>query len=408
MAELIKRNLPKVSELARLFRPRPLELNVVKRRLARSVCIADLRQAARKRVPRQVFDYVDGGADEEILLRRQYDAWDRVEFNPRVMRDVSKVETGTTVLGQQIALPLVIAPTGFNRLVHTEGERAVVRAARQAGIPYALSTMGSTSIEDVAAQWPGGSLWFQLYVWKDRRMSEQFLKRAHRAGYQAVVLTVDTAVLGRRARDLRNGFTVPPAPSLDIIWQGILHPAWTFDFLTTDPPRFAVLDASPAGLEAVMQVFDPALCWNDIKWIREFWKGPILLKGITRVDQAKVAVEEYGVNGIVVSTHGGRQLDRQSLPLEVLPSIVDAVGEHAEIFVDGGVMNGADILAAVALGARAAMIGRAYLYGLMVGGESGVNRVLEILKDETVRAMQLLGVRTISELDRSFVTIRDR
>jgi L-lactate dehydrogenase (cytochrome) len=312
------------------------------------------------------------------------------------------------VLGQQIDFPLVIAPTGFNRLMHCESARAVVRAARQAGLPYALSTMGSTSIEDVAAEWPGGLLWFQLYVWKDRRKSELFLERAHRAGYQAVVLTVDTAVLGRRARDLRNGFTVPPAPSLDIIWQGILHPAWTFDFLTTDPPRFAVLDASPAGLETVMQVFDPALCWNDIKWIREFWKGPILLKGITRVDQAKVAVEEYGVNGIIVSTHGGRQLDRQSLPLEVLSSIVDAVGEHVEIFVDGGVMNGADILAAVALGARAALIGRAYLYGLMVGGESGVNRVLEILKDETVRAMQLLGVRTISELDRSFVTIRDR
>ena len=408
MAESIKRHMPQFSELARLLRPRPLELNIVKRRLSRSVCVADLRQAARKRVPRQVFDYVDGGADEEILLRRQYDAWDRVEFNPRVLRDVSNVETGTTVLGHPIAFPLILAPTGFNRLMHTEGERAAVRAAKQAGVPYALSTVGSTSIEDVAAAGAGGMLWFQLYVWRDRRMSEQFLERAQRSGYQAVVLTVDTAVVGHRARDLRNGFTVPPAPSLDTFLQGILHPAWTFDFLTTDPPRFASMDASPAGLATVMRILDPSVTWNDIKWIRDFWKGPLLLKGITRIDQAKQAVEEYGVNGIIVSTHGGRQLDRQSLPLEVLPSIVDAVGDRAEVLIDGGVMNGADILAAVAFGARAVLIGRAYLYGLMVGGELGVKRVLEILKDETVRAMQLLGVRTISELDRSFVTMRAR
>ena len=406
MAESIKRHLPQFSELARLLRPRVPSLSVVERRLARSVCVADMRLAARKRVPRPVFDYVDGGADEEILLRRQYDAWDRVEFHPQVLRDVSSVDMSTTVLGQHIALPLVLAPTGFNRVMHTEGERAAVRAAKQAGIPYALSTMGSTSIEDVAADGAGGMLWFQLYVWKDRRMSEQFLQRAQRAGYQAVLLTVDTAVVGRRARDLRNGFTVPPAPSISTLIQGILHPAWSFDFLTTDPPRFASLDASPAGLETVMQVFDPSTNWSDIKWIREFWKGPLLLKGITRIDEAKRAVEEYGVNGIIVSTHGGRQLDRQKLPLEVLPSIVDAVGDRAEVLMDGGVMNGADILAAVAFGARAVMIGRAYLYGLMVGGERGVRRVLDIFKDETVRAMQLLGVKTISELNRSFVTLR--
>lgn len=406
MAESSKRHIPDFSELLRLLRPRPLKLNIVERRLSRSVCIADLRNAARKRAPRPIFDFVDGGADEEILLRRQYDAWDRVEFNPRVLRDVSRVETGTTVMGQRIAFPLILAPTGTTRLVHTEGERAVVRAAKEAGVPYTLSTMGTASIEDVAADGAGGMLWFQLYVWKDRRKSEEFIDRAERAGYQALMLTVDTPVVGRRARDLRNGFTVPPALSFDTFVQGILHPAWTFDFLTTDPPRFASLDVSPAGLETVTQVFDPSVSWDDLKWIRNAWKGPLIIKGMTRADEARRAVDEYGVNGIVVSTHGARQLDRHTLPLEVLPRIVDAVGDRAEVLIDGGVMNGADILAAVAFGARAVLVGRAYLYGLMVGGERGVTRVLDILKDETVRAMQLLGVRTIGELDRSFVTMR--
>jgi len=408
MATPIKRHMPRFAELARWLKPQPPILNVVDRRLSRSVCVADLRLAARKRVPRQVFDYVDGGADEEILLRRQYDAWDRVEFSPRVLHDVSNIDMSTTVLGQRIALPLILAPTGFTRLAHTEGERAAVRAAKQAGVPYTLSTMGSTSIEDVAAEGAGGTLWFQLYVWKDRRMSEQFLERAARAGYRAVMLTVDTAVVGRRARDLRNGFTIPPAPSLNTLVQGIRHPAWSFDFLTTDTPGFAALAGSPAALETIARIFDSSLTWDDIKWIREFWKGPLLLKGITRIDQAKRAVEEYGVNGIVVSTHGGRQLDRQNLPLEVLPAIVDAVGNQCEVLMDGGVMNGGDIMAAVAFGARAVLIGRAFLYGLMVGGERGVTRVLDILKDESARAMQLLGVRTVSELDQSFVTMRAR
>jgi len=408
MTKPITRHMPQFSELAQWLRPQMPNFNVVERRLAQSVCVADLRLAARKRTPRQVFDYVDGGADEEILLRRQYDAWDRVEFNPCVLRDVSKVDTSTTILGQPAALPLVLAPTGFTRLAHTEGEGGAVRAATAAGLPYALSTMASTSIEDVASEGAGGTLWFQLYVWRDRRRSEQFLERASRAGYRAVLLTVDTAVVGRRARDLRNGFTIPPAPSLNTFIEGLRHPAWSYDFLTTDPPRFAALEGAPAPLETIARIFDPSVSWDDIKWIREFWKGPLLLKGITRVDQAKRAVDDYGINGIIISTHGGRQLDRQSLPLEVLPSIVDAVGDRAEVLLDGGVMNGGDIVAAVAFGARAVLIGRAFLYGLMVGGERGVKRVLDILKDETTRAMQLLGVASLAELNRSFVRLRPR
>ncbi|HTY54461.1 MAG TPA: alpha-hydroxy acid oxidase [Candidatus Binataceae bacterium] len=408
MSSPIKRRMPRFSELAQWLKPQPFNFNIVERRLSRAVCVADMRLAARKRAPRQVFDYVDGGADEEILLRRQYDAWDRVEFNPRVLRDVSNVDTTTSILGHSAALPLALAPTGFTRLSHTEGESAAARAAKQAGIPYALSTMGSTSIEDIAAAGAGGTLWFQLYVWKDRRLSEQLLQRAQAAGYKAVLLTVDTAVIGRRARDLRNGFTIPPAPSLDTLIQGLRHPAWSYDFLTTEPPSFAAFKGSPAPLETIARIFDASVTWNDIKWVREFWKGPLLLKGVTRLDQAKQAVDEYGVNGIILSTHGGRQLDRQSLPLEVLPSVVDAVGDRAEILIDGGVMNGGDIVAAVAFGARAVLIGRAFLYGLMAGGERGVKRVLDILKDETVRAMQLLGAKTVSELDRSLVRLRPR
>ena len=399
------RRLPRWSELRPLLRPRPLQLDPTQRRLARALTIADLRTAAKQRTPRAVFDYTDGGAETETSLRRAQEAFGRVEFRPRVLRDVTVVDTTTTVLGRPAALPLALAPTGFTRMMHHQGERAVVRVADEAGIPYALSTLGTTSIEDLAASAPTARKWFQLYVWRDRGAGKELVERAQAAGYEALILTVDVPVAGARLRDVRNGLTIPPSLTLGTVLDAATHPWWWFNLLTTEPLVFASLTSWEGTVaELINQMFDPSLTPRDLSWLRESWSGPLIVKGIQHVDDARMVVD-LGADAVVVSNHGGRQLDRAPTPLEVLPTVVDAVGDRAEVLVDGGVRSGADVVAAVALGARACLVGRAYLYGLMAGGERGVQRAVDILTSEITRTMQLLGTDSVSRLEPAHVRL---
>ena len=403
---MVSRRLPRWSELQPLLRPGRIPLDPVERRLSRAHTIADLRAIAARRAPRAVFDYTDGAAEQEISLRRARAAFARAEFHPQVLRDVSAADTSTTVLGQRWSLPFGLAPTGFTRMMHHEGERAAARAAQRAGITFALSTMGTTSIEDVAAEAPEARKWFQLYVWRDRDAGKDLLERARAAGYEALLLTVDTAVAGARMRDVRNGLTVPPELTPATVLDAAIHPAWWFNLLTTEPLTFASLNEWHGTVaELVNSMFDPTVTYDDLEWLRAAWPGPMLIKGITTVADARAAAD-HGADGIIVSTHGGRQLDRASAPLEVLAPIVDAVGDRCEVLLDTGIMHGGDIVAALALGARACLVGRAFLYGLMAGGERGVDRAIAILAREISRSLQLLGVSGVAELNRSHVSLR--
>ena len=375
-------------------------------RLERAATIGDLRTIARRRTPRSVFDYVDGAAEAELSLRRAREAFARVEFSPRVLRDVTTVDTACDVVGTPSSLPLVLAPTGFTRMMHHEGERAVARAAARAGLPYTLSTMGTVSIEDVRDAAPEGRHWFQLYLWKDRAASLDLVQRAGSAGYDTLVLTVDVPVAGRRLRDVRNGMTIPPTLSARTVADMSLHPAWWFNLLTTDPLEFASLNQFAGTVaDLIDRMFDPSASVDDLAWLRENWPGRIVVKGIQHPDDAR-AMAAVGADGIVVSNHGGRQLDRAVTPLEVLPEIVAAVDGRAEVLLDTGITDGADIVAAVANGATACMVGRAYLYGLMAGGEAGVDRALAILADQVTRTMRLLGVRRLGDLTSGHARIR--
>ena len=402
------RRLPRWSELRPLLRSRPIQLDRTARRLERANTVADLRATASRRVPRAVFDYVDGGAEEEVSLRRDRAAFERVEFQPRVLRDVASIDTATTILGRPAALPLVLAPTGFTRLMHHEGEAAVARAAQRVDLPYALTTMSTVSIEDVARAAGAATTWFQLYVWRDRGLSRELIERARAAGYHALVLTVDVPVPGRRLRDTRNGFTIPPSLSARTVLDTARRPAWWINLLTTEPLAFASLAAgAPDALASIVaEMFDPRVTFDDLTWMREAWPGPLVLKGIQSVEDAQRAAE-LGADGIVVSNHGGRQLDRAPTPLELLPRVAEAVGDRTEVLFDTGVRTGSDVVAAVALGARACLIGRAYLYGLMAGGQRGVERAVEILTDELTRTMQLIGVDSVRDLDSSHALLRD-
>jgi len=398
--------------LRSVLRFRRFEFDGVKRRLARAASIGDLRAIAKRRLPGGVFDYIDGGAEDEIAMARNVEAFRRVEFRPRVLQGVGEADPATTLLGRPLAFPLVLAPTGFTRIAHPDGELAVARAAEAAGVPYALSTLATRSIEEVAAV-SSGDLWFQVYVWRDRGLVEEMIARAAEAGYHALCLTVDATVIGRRERDVRRGFTLPPKVGLDTIIDGMLHPGWTWDFVRSDPIRFANVTGREVGdgtdavslAEYVNGQFDPGLSWRDLEWLRSVWHGPIVIKGIQSVADAVDAAAE-GVEAIVVSNHGGRQLDSAPATLDLVPSIADAVGDRLEVIVDGGIRRGADIVKALALGARATMAGRAYLYGLAAGGEKGVAQVLETLDAGVRRTMTLVGASTVADLTREHVSFR--
>ena len=395
---MTQRQIPKWSELRPLLRAKPLRLDPTERRLADALTIGDLRMVARRRTPRSVFDYTDGAAEAEISLRRARTLFRDLEFQPSILQDVSAVDTTTSMLGKPAAVPFSFAPTGFTRMMHHEGERAVVRVAERRGIPYALSTMGTTSIEDVAAEAPDARKWFQLYVWKDRSAGEDLMARAKAAGFEALQLTVDVPVAGARLRDTRNGFSIPPALSVKTVLDAGTHPAWWINLLTTAPLTFASLQSWDGTVaELLDKLFDPTMTIADLEWLRASWDGPLIIKGIQTVEDARRVVDA-GADAIVLSNHGGRQLDRAPVPLRLLPDVAEAVGDRAEVWVDTGILSGADVVAALALGADATMVGRAYLYGLMAGGERGVDRAAEILTREVRRTMALLGVSTVSDL----------
>ncbi|MDO0973376.1 alpha-hydroxy acid oxidase [Mycolicibacterium frederiksbergense] len=400
----MKRRIPKVADLAPLMQFKKPELNARTRRLAAALTVEDLRAIAKRRTPRAAFDYTDGSAEAELSLARARQAFQDIEFHPAILRDVSKVDTSCTILGGRSELPFGIAPTGFTRMMQTEGEYAGARAAARAGIPFSLSTMGTASIEDVKVANPHGRNWFQLYMWKDRDRSMALVERAAAAGYDTLLVTVDVPVAGARLRDKRNGMSIPPALTAKTVLNAIPRPQWWIDFLTTEPLAFASLDRwSGTVAELLDTMFDPTVTFEDLAWIKSQWPGKLVVKGIQTVADAQ-AVADLGVDGIVLSNHGGRQLDRAPIPFHLLPRVVPAVGDRTEVILDTGIMSGADIVASIALGARFTLVGRAYLYGLMAAGEAGVDRMIEILSDQISRTMRLLGVASLEELAPEHVT----
>ena len=401
-----------VDTLRSVLRFRRIETDPVERRLARAASVEDLRRIAKRRLPGGVFDYIDGGAEDERTLAANQAAFAATWFRPRVLRGLAKVATETAILGRPVPYPLVLAPTGFTRIADPEGELAVARAAARAGLPYTLSTLSTRSIEEVRAV-SDGRLWFQVYAWRDRGLVREMVERAAAAGYEALVLTVDTAVLGRRERDVRRGFSLPPTIGPGTLVDGALHPGWTWAFVRSEPIRFANVvgrevgdGASPVTLSDYINTqFDPELSWADVDWLRSVWDGPLVLKGVQTVEDALIAVE-HGVEAVALSNHGGRQLDGAPASFSLVAPVADAVGGRTEIICDGGVRRGSDIAKAVAAGATAAMAGRAYLYGLGAAGERGVDRVLDWLRGDLLRTMSLLGAGTVADLDRSLLDLR--
>jgi L-lactate dehydrogenase (cytochrome) len=380
----VKRQLPTVRDLAPLMQFKKPSLPGRRQRLEQALTIWDLRDIAARRTPKAAFDYTEGAAEAEISLARARQAFEDIEFTPAILRDVSRV--------------------GFTRMMQTEGERAGARAAGRAGIPFSLSTMGTTAIEDVRDANPHGRNWFQLYMWKDREKSMALVSRAQQAGFDTLLVTVDVPVAGARLRDKRNGFSIPPQLSARTVVNAIPRPWWWFDFLTTEPLAFASLDRWSGTVgELLDHMFDPTVTYEDLAWIRDQWQGKVVVKGVQSLADAK-RLADLGVDGITLSNHGGRQLDRAPVPFHLLPSVVKEVGKDTEVHLDTGIMSGADIVAAVALGARFTMVGRAYLYGLMAGGEAGVDRMIQILSEQIERTMRLLGVASLDELEPGHVT----
>jgi len=401
---MVQRQFPKPSELKEFMTFKKPSLDFAGNRLEKALTIYDLRKIAKRRTPAAAFDYTDGAAEGEFSMNRARQAFEDIEFHPGVLTDVSAVDTTTEVLGGTSAMPFGIAPTGFTRLMQTEGEIAGAGAAGAAGIPFTLSTLGTTSIEDVRAADPNGRLWFQLYVMREREISYGLVERAAKAGFDTLFFTVDTPVAGARLRDKRNGFSIPPHLTMKTLLNAIPRPWWWFDFLTTPKLEFASLSSTGGTVgELLDNAMDPSINYEDLKIIREMWPGKIVIKGVQNLEDSK-KLADLGVDGILLSNHGGRQLDRAPVPFHLLPEVVREVGNDVEVMVDTGIMNGADIVASMALGAKFTLIGRAYLYGLMAGGRRGVDRTIEILSDEVRRTMKLLQVHNIAELEPKHVT----
>ena len=408
MGKNVKRQFPKPSELAPLLKFSLPTLRRKKRRLEKAYTIWDLRDIAKKRTPKGPFDYTDGSAESEVSLERARQAFADLEFIPSILKDVSTADLTRTSLGEKFSMPLGIAPTGFTRMMQTEGEIAGARAAEKFGIPFTLSTLGTTTIEDVVTASPNGRNWFQLYMWKDREGSMALVERAQRAGVKNLMLTVDVPAAGQRIRDYRNGLTVPPRLTAGTVINAIPRPAWWINFLTTPSIEFASMKNWEGTVgELLDYMFDPTMTWEDLKWIREQWNGTLTVKGIQNLDDAKKAAE-LGADAVLLSNHGGRQLDRAPVMLHLLSDIKKEFKKDYEIHIDTGIMHGADVLAAVALGAQFTYVGRAYLYGLMAGGQDGVERALEIMRTQMVRNMKLLGVNSLDELTPKHVRFLNR
>lgn len=401
----LKRRFPDVKEVASLMQFAKPTTDFTGKRLAKATDVWDLRDIAKRRTPKAPFDYVDGAAEAEVSLNRSRVSYRNVEFVPNVLHDVSDADTSTTLFGTKYAMPLGIAPTGFTRMMHTEGEYAGSAAAADFGIPFCLSTMGTASIEDVAAHAPDGNNWFQLYLWKDHAASEALVHRAWEAGFKNLIVTVDTAIPGARLRDTKNGFSIPPALTAKTVVDAAIRPQWWFDFLTHEPLSFASLSRSSGTVaDLVGRMFDPSLNYDDIAWIKSMWPGNLIIKGVQSVKDA-TQIASTGVDGIILSNHGGRQLDRATIPLHLLPQVRAELGAEFSIGIDTGIMDGADVVAALALGADYALVGRAYMYGLMAGGQRGVERMLTLMHESMRRTMRLIGVNEISQLTPEHVNL---
>lgn len=400
--DYIKRQFPRLNDILPLVGLR-LER---KPDYERAVTVWQLRDIAKRKTPRAVFDYTDGASGEEISLNRSRQVYRELEFHPHVLRDVAAVDPSVMVLGQRAALPFFFSPTGFTRMMHFHGEPAVARVAGEFGIPYTLSTLGTTSIADLAAAAPNTRRWFQLYLWRDKESRYELVEQAAQHGFEAIVLTVDTVVGGMRVRDVVNGLTVPPRLTTRTIRNMSRYPRWWANVLTTPPLTFSSLKSTGGTVAELMNnVFDPSITVADVRWLRANWPGKLVIKGVQNVDDAQMLLDE-GVDALLLSNHGGRQLDRAIVPLELLPQVRQRVGARPEVLIDGGAMCGADVVAAVALGATGVMVGRAYLYGLMAGGEPGVRRAATILAQEVEQTMRLMGVTRLDELTPDMVRLR--
>jgi len=405
MPKNFKRQFPNLRELSTLLKFELPTIHRRERRLQKALTIWDLRAIAKKRTPQGPFDYTDGAAETEVTLRRARQAFLDVEFVPNILQDVSRVDLTRTSLGHTFNMPVGIAPTGFTRMMHSEGERAGARAAEKFGIPFTLSTLGTTSIEDVVAAAPQGTNWFQLYMWKDREGSMALVERAAKMGVKNLMLTVDVPVAGARLRDSYNGMTVPPKLNTKTILNAIPRPEWVWNFLTTPPLQFAAMNKWDGTVgELLDYMFDPTMTFEDLKWIRQQWKGTLTVKGIQNVEDAKRCAK-YGVDAVLLSNHGGRQLDRAPVPFHLLGQVKKELKKDMEVHIDTGIMHGGDVLAAIAHGADFTYIGRAYLYGLMAGGQEGVERALTIMQGQMSRSMKLLGVSSLEELEPKHVKI---
>ena len=401
---MIERRIPRPSDFAELLKFRRPTWDVTARRLANAHTIADLRAIAKRVTPKAPFDYADGAAEGELSLARARQAFSDIEFHPSILRDVSEVDTTRTVTGGPSTLPFGIAPTGFTRMMHTAGEHAGAAAAGAAGIPFSLSTVGTATPEEVAAANPAGRNWFQLYMWRDRDRSMDVLRRAASAGFDTLLITVDTPVAGARLRDRYNGLTIPPTLTGRTVLNAVPKVRWWFDFLTTEPLEFSTFKGFDGTVAQLLDsMFDPTVTYDDMIWIKDQWPGKVVVKGIQTVDDARRCAS-LGVDVVLLSNHGGRQLDRAPVPFHLLTSVTREIGSDTEVWIDTGIMSGADIVAAIAHGARFTLIGRAYLYGLMAGGRAGVDRTIQILGDEVRRTMRLLGVGSLDELSPAHVT----
>ena len=375
--------------------------------VTRAVTISQLRTIGKSKTPRAVFDYTDGAAGEELSYARAYEAYRQLEFHPRVLRDVSKVDTSISIFDKTSALPFIFSPTGFTRMMHYHGEVAVAKVAAEFGIPYTLSTLGTTSIEDLVAAVPNTRKWFQLYLWRDKATRYELVERAAATNYEAIMLTVDTVVGGMRVRDVQNGLTIPPQLTLKTMADMARYPKWWGNLLTSAPLEFASLKSTGGTVAQLMDsVFDPSITMKDVDWLKQNWPGKLIVKGVQNVADVKMLAES-GVDAVVLSNHGGRQLDRSVVPLELLPAAKAAMtGTKTQLFIDGGALSGSDIVGGIGLGADAVLVGRAYLYGIMAGGEAGVRRAAQILQGEVEQTMRLMGITKLSELTPDMVRFR--
>ncbi len=381
-------------------------------RLQRANNVADLRLMARRRLPRPIFDYIDGGADDEVSLRRNADAFADYELIPDVLNDVSEIRTDTSIFGQPSRWPLMLSPTGLTRMFHGHAELAVARAAARHGLLYSLSTMGTTRLEDLAQAF-GGPKVFQIYIFKDRGLTAEFVARCREAGFHGLALTVDTPVAGNRERDRVSGLSLPPKLTLRSMLSFALHPSWSLPALTGSKFDLAnvshKIDALASGpmslFDYIGAQFDRSVGWRDVEWLAREWNGPLSIKGVMTPEDARRSIGS-GATGVMISNHGGRQLDGAPAPVDQIAAVRDAVGDAPDVICDGGIRRGSDVVKALALGATACSIGRPYLYGLAAGGEPGVDRMLTLLHEEFVRTLTLAGVNDIAGLSARHVRRR--